>query len=90
MSVKRDHPFQAFTNILYDIATRPEYVEPMRKELEAMIREEGLSKVSIGKLRKLDSFIKESLRLSPIGACKSSAQAIRATYLLQSPSRHAT
>ena len=47
----------------------PECVEPMRKELEAVIGEEGWSKASINKLLKLDSFVKESLRLSPLGTC---------------------
>jgi len=39
----------------------------MRKEVEAVIQEEGWSKASVSKLRKVDSFIKESLRLSPLG-----------------------
>ncbi|KAM6493880.1 Cytochrome P450 [Amanita muscaria] len=54
----------AFTHVLYDLATRPEYVQPMRDEVEAVIQEEGWSKNAIGKMRKLDSFVKESLRLS--------------------------
>jgi len=57
----------AFTQVLYDLATHPEYVEQMRKEVEAVIKEEGWSKASVSKLRKLDSFVKESLRLSPFG-----------------------
>ncbi|KIL61610.1 hypothetical protein M378DRAFT_166728 [Amanita muscaria Koide BX008] len=52
----------SFTHVLYDLATRPEYVQPMRDEVEAVIREEGWSKTAIGKLKKLDSFVKESLR----------------------------
>ncbi|KAF8330118.1 cytochrome P450, partial [Amanita rubescens] len=55
----------AFTQVLYDLATHPEYVKCMRKEVEAVIQKEGWSKASFSKLRKLDSFIKESLRLSP-------------------------
>jgi len=58
----------SFTQVLFDLATHPEYVEDMRKEAEAVIQEEGWSKASFSKLRKLDSFIKESLRLSPFGA----------------------
>ncbi|KIL66539.1 hypothetical protein M378DRAFT_160521 [Amanita muscaria Koide BX008] len=54
----------SFTHVLYDLAARPEYVQPMRDEVEAMIREEGWSKTAIGKMKKLDSFIKESLRFS--------------------------
>ena len=35
----------------------------MRQEIEAIIEAEGLTKASIGKMRKVDSFIKESLRI---------------------------
>ncbi|KAM6495657.1 Cytochrome P450 [Amanita muscaria] len=57
-----------FTFVLYELATRPEYVQPMREEVEAIVREEGWSKESISKLHKLDSFIKEAMRLSPFGS----------------------
>ncbi|TVY42926.1 Cytochrome P450 monooygenase [Lachnellula subtilissima] len=61
---------------IYDLACRPEYVEPLRKEIDDVLREDGydidgegflkLKKTSMSKLRKLDSFIKESQRLSPL------------------------
>ncbi|KAH9477542.1 Cytochrome P450 monooxygenase 103 [Psilocybe cubensis] len=54
----------ALTNILYDLATYPEYVEPMREEVERIIESEGWTKSSMGKMRKLDSFVKESQRLA--------------------------
>jgi cytochrome P450 len=60
---------QTFTQVLFDLATRPEYVQPMRDEVESVIEEEGWSKAAVDKLRKLDSFVKESLRLSPISSC---------------------
>ena len=59
MSVKCDHPFQGFTRVLCDISRRLEYVEHMRKELGAVIPDKGWSKASVGKLDKLNSFIKE-------------------------------
>ncbi|KAM6503778.1 Cytochrome P450 [Amanita muscaria] len=55
---------QAFTFVLFELATRPEYVQPLRDEIEAVINDEGWSKDSVLKLRKLDSFIKECLRVS--------------------------
>jgi len=55
---------------LYDLAAYPEYVAPLREEAEAVIKEEGWSKKAIGKLHKLDSFLKESQRLT-VPACKS-------------------
>lgn len=50
---------------MYDLAVHPEYLDDLREEVEGAIREHGWSKVAIQKLRKLDSFIKESLRVNP-------------------------
>lgn len=58
----------SFTNVLFELATRPEYVQPLRDEIEAVIQEEGgWSKDSVRKLCKMDSFIKECLRVSNLG-----------------------
>ncbi|KAF9559724.1 cytochrome P450 [Agrocybe pediades] len=57
----------ALTNALFDLVANPEYIEPLRKEAEAVIESEGWNKLAMGKLRKLDSFIKESQRMA-IGA----------------------
>jgi len=54
---------QAFTNALYDLATNPDCVEPLRQELIAVLATDGLTTVGMGKLRKLDSFIRESARM---------------------------
>ncbi len=62
----------------------------MRKEVEAVIQEEGWSKASVSKLRKLDSFIKESLRLSPLDAGMFSAQTSYVAYLFRLLSGYAT
>ncbi|KAG6901631.1 hypothetical protein C0995_009799 [Termitomyces sp. Mi166 len=53
----------AFTQILFDLAANPSFVPALREEVESVIREEGLSKISFHKMVKLDSFIKESQRL---------------------------
>jgi cytochrome P450 len=60
---------QTVTHSLYNLATYPEYVQPLREEIEAVIQEQGWSKASITKMTKLDSFVKETMRLSPISAC---------------------
>ncbi|KAJ3514885.1 hypothetical protein NLJ89_g2106 [Agrocybe chaxingu] len=57
-------------NVLYDLAIHPEYVPAMRDEVEAVIGAEGWTKVAMGKLRKLDSFIKESQRLTTGALCQ--------------------
>ncbi len=59
------------TNILYDLAAHPEYQEVLREEIERISAEEPsgqLRKKTMPKLRKLDSFIKESQRVNPLGA----------------------
>ncbi|KIL65514.1 hypothetical protein M378DRAFT_162148 [Amanita muscaria Koide BX008] len=67
----------SFTYVMYELATRPEYVKPLRDEIEGVIKEEGWSKDSISKLRKVDSFIKECLRLSNFTLFTMSRKALR-------------
>ena len=57
------------THALYNLATYPEYVEPLREEIETVIQEQGWSKASVSKMTKLDSFVKETMRLSQITEC---------------------
>ncbi|KAG5644943.1 hypothetical protein DXG03_007408 [Asterophora parasitica] len=57
----------AFTQILFDLAAHPSYVPALREEIETVIREDGLTKMSLHKMRKLDSFIKESQRIGGNG-----------------------
>ncbi|KAK1229505.1 hypothetical protein PQX77_007428 [Marasmius sp. AFHP31] len=59
---------QAFTHALINLASYPEYVEPLRKEIESCIEKDGWSKAAMGKMRMLDSFLKESQRVSSSGA----------------------
>lgn len=62
------------TNILYDLAAHPEYQEVLREEIARISAEEPsgqLRKKTMPKLRKLDSFIKESQRVNPLGSGKS-------------------
>jgi len=48
----------------------------MRKEIESIVSREGWSKSSLDKMHKLDSFIKESLRMSgmPSGTYSSASK----------------
>lgn len=53
---------------MFDLVAHPEYIEPLRDELrQAKDSNDGWSKASISKLRKMDSFIKESQRFRPPG-----------------------
>ena len=54
------------THVLYDLASSPEYIQPLREEVQTLIAEEGWSKATMGKLWKMDSFLKESLRYNGI------------------------
>jgi cytochrome P450 len=55
----------ALSYLLFDLASYPEYIEPLRNELQEVLRGEKINKENIQKLKKLDSFIRESQRLSP-------------------------
>lgn len=54
---------QLLTHVLFNIATYSSYIEPLRDEVSSVVQEEGWNKVAIEKMRKLDSFVKESQRL---------------------------
>lgn len=55
---------QALTHALYDLAAHPQYIEAMREEVEAVISSEGWTKAAMGKMWKVDSFLKESQRMA--------------------------
>ena len=65
----------AVVDMLYETCANPEYVEPLREEMQQVLREEGEGgwrKGSFNKLQKLDSFMKEAQRLNNAGPSKRS------------------
>ncbi|KAF8583917.1 cytochrome P450 [Ramaria rubella] len=56
-----------FAHALLHLASRSEYIAPLRAEVEAIIAEHGWTKVAMSRLRKLDSFLKESQRMDGLG-----------------------
>ncbi|KAF2764027.1 cytochrome P450 [Teratosphaeria nubilosa] len=51
----------------YDLCAYPECVDPLREEKGAVLREDGsIKKTTLHRLRRLDSFLKESQRLHPM------------------------
>ena len=50
------------------MAAYPEVIEPLREEIEELITEHGWSKDGLDSMVKLDSFLKETQRLSPLGS----------------------
>ncbi|KAL8832625.1 MAG: hypothetical protein Q9191_000141 [Dirinaria sp. TL-2023a] len=56
----------AATQTLFDVSSRPEYIQPLREEVIEMTSENAqFTKTSLTKMRKLDSFMRESQRLNP-------------------------
>jgi len=54
---------------MFNLATYSSYIGPLREEISTIVKAEGWNKTSIEKMRKLDSFFKESHRVhgSPAG-----------------------
>ncbi|KAL4076645.1 cytochrome P450 [Scleroderma yunnanense] len=52
----------AFAKVLCVLAKNPQYVQPLREEVKMAINEHGWTKGGIAEMRKVDSFIKETLR----------------------------
>jgi cytochrome P450 len=55
----------AFLQALYNLATAPEYVEALREEVAAVVGAEGWTKGAMTRMVLLDSFLKETMRVSP-------------------------
>ncbi|KAI0065173.1 cytochrome P450, partial [Artomyces pyxidatus] len=51
------------THALYHLANGPDYVQPLREEVEAAVASEGWTKAALGKMRKVDNFLRESQRI---------------------------
>ncbi|KIM22628.1 hypothetical protein M408DRAFT_332825 [Serendipita vermifera MAFF 305830] len=55
------------TQALYWLLSRPHYFEPLRAEILEVTERLGWTREAIGSMPKLDSFMKESMRMTPIG-----------------------
>ncbi|KAJ4245527.1 hypothetical protein NW762_014036 [Fusarium torreyae] len=55
-----------FTQVMLDLAQRPELIEPLRAEIISVLGKHGWSKHSLYNLKLMDSVLKESQRLKPI------------------------
>ncbi|KAE8392134.1 cytochrome P450 [Aspergillus alliaceus] len=55
------------TNVMYDLTAHPEYFQPLRDEIKAVVEQDGiLKKTSLTKMKLLDSVLKESQRTNPV------------------------
>ncbi|TFK98075.1 cytochrome P450 [Pterulicium gracile] len=57
-----------FAYVLFHLASHPECVEPMLQEVEQVTEEMGWTKAAMNMMRKVDSFIRESQRISNLGS----------------------
>ena len=56
----------SLTHFMYDLCTYPEHLAELLQELVNTLREDsGFKKTTLNKMRKLDSFLKESMRMHP-------------------------
>ncbi|KAG6329270.1 hypothetical protein ID866_9819 [Astraeus odoratus] len=53
---------QTFTQALYNLAANPQCALLLREEVERIVEEYGWTKQALGKMRRVDSFLKETLR----------------------------
>ncbi|EKM52437.1 uncharacterized protein PHACADRAFT_260824 [Phanerochaete carnosa HHB-10118-sp] len=68
---------QSFTHLLYLIATNPAWAATLREEIEQVIEQHGYDKEALHRMRRLDSFIQESLRFNGLGALASTKLALQ-------------
>ncbi|THH19419.1 hypothetical protein EW146_g1766 [Bondarzewia mesenterica] len=57
----------SLTFALYHLAAYPQFIRPLRKEVEVVLAAEGWSKSTLTKMRKIDSFLKETIRINTPG-----------------------
>jgi len=57
-----------FTQALYHLAANPQYMQPLREEVDSILATEGWSKGGVAKMYKIDSFLKESQRMEGISS----------------------
>lgn len=59
-------------SLLLELASHPEYIQPLREEIQAVIKEDGgvVQKSTLQNMRKLDSFMRETFRLGGITLCR--------------------
>ncbi|TBU36871.1 cytochrome P450 [Dichomitus squalens] len=67
----------SITHALYHLAACPEYIILLREEVGSIIAAEGWTKTALGKMRKLDSFLKESQRYNGISLVAPGRKALK-------------
>jgi cytochrome P450 len=78
---------QLLTNVLFDLATRLEYVQLLRREAQLIHAQNGgeWTLESMGQLKKIDSFIKESQRHFTAAAITFHRKTLKRLFCLRGP-----
>ncbi|KAF8467544.1 cytochrome P450 [Russula ochroleuca] len=63
--------------VLYRLLANPEYIGPLREEVDTVIKEEGWTKAGMDKMHKIDSFLRESQRVDGFTLLTMSRLALR-------------
>jgi len=66
-----------FTNSIYYLAANPQIADPLREEISPIVQELGWTKAAMGKMIKLDSFLKETQRLSGVSGLSMDRMVLR-------------
>ncbi|KAI9465946.1 cytochrome P450 [Lactarius psammicola] len=66
-----------FTNVFYRLLSNPEYIEPLRHEVETAVAEEGWTKAGLDKMHKIDSLIRETQRVDGLNSLTLGRLALR-------------
>ncbi|KAI1791203.1 cytochrome P450 [Ganoderma leucocontextum] len=67
----------SITHALFDLAAAPQYLQPLREEIEPIIAAAGWTKAAMGNMWKLDSFLRESQRFNGIGLTSLTRKAMK-------------
>jgi len=57
---------QTSTHVLCRLLENPEYLDPLRQEIETAVAEEGWTKAGMDKMHNLDSFLREAQRMNAL------------------------
>lgn len=67
-----------YLNCIFDLAAHPEIHEELREEVTSVLQDKGWTKHGLNDMKKIDSLMTESQRLSPIASCEYGRLAQRA------------
>ncbi|KAF8993229.1 cytochrome P450 [Cyathus striatus] len=72
-----------FVQALYNLVSNPAYIPELREEIEDVVECNGWSRAALESMNKLDSFIKETQRLAPLGSVSTPDTVIRKWFVIR-------